>query len=165
MSAVETAFRRAAVVPFAAALLLGGCETSSPSESDVGAGAKPAATRSAGELALVPAAKLDALVQGMSETQVRDLLGEPRSKRAATKVGPGAVIWTYRVGTREIVTQVPVAMEDVPSFNPLTGQPTTRQEPVYRNQHVTIYRTLELLFLDGLLAKRTSGQEVERWFE
>lgn len=165
MSAVESTFRRAALVPFAAALLLGGCETSSPSEGGPGAVRKPAATRAAAELALVPAAKLDALVHGMSEAQVRQLLGEPRSVRAATKLGPGASVWIYRIGATEGVTQVPVSMEDVPSYNPLTGQPTIRQEPVYRNQHVTTYRTLELLFLDGLLAKRTTGQEVERWFE
>lgn len=166
MSAIEFTLRAAAILPCAAALLLGGCETAPADDSETGA---PTATKSVAGAetrgtVMIPAATVNALANGMSGDQVRALLGRPQTTRPFRPGGPGAEVWVYRISYVETTRQVAASTRDVPAFNPITGDQINVAEPVYQNQYTRTYRTLELLLIDGRLIERKAGTEVQRTF-
>jgi hypothetical protein len=142
------------------ALVLAGCQSASSTDAPAASANAPAP-----DVVLIPASKINALAIGMSAAQVRQLLGQPERVTTQEAVGPGAELWTYRIGRTQRAAMATTGMQDVPGVDPFTGQTTTHKEAVYRMEHTTIYDTLQLLMLDGLLSAQKRARETERTFD
>ena len=75
---------------------------------------------------------------------------------------PGAEVWIYRRTAAVDVGMVPTKMEDVPSFDPMTGQQRTMQMPVYSQETRTVEEELQLLLYEGKLVSWKRGFRDER---
>ena len=124
-----------------AATLLTACASSSnsPAPTDV---ARPATSS-----AMAASAKL---AKGLTGVQVRALLGAPAATKPLTTAGVDGQIWSYPFVSTD-VRQVAVTTQEIPAVNPLTGQNTTRTEPVYQDQTMETTDTLHLLMVDDQL--------------
>ena len=131
-----------------AATLLAACASDSKSPAPVNA------ARSAVTPADSPAAAAyGKLAKGLTGAQVRELLGAPAETRPLTAGGTKSQIWSYPLRTIDDVRQVAVSTEEIPAINPLTGQSTTRTEPVFQNQTFKATDTLHLLMVGDQLVE------------
>lgn len=121
------------------AAILAAC-SSAPSAATAGSGRTPAA----GE----PEA-WKSLAKDMTADQVRAALGQPVEVRPMQQAG--AEVWVYRRMTARDVGMVPTKMEDIPYFDPFTGEQRTIQEPVYSQEVRTVEEELHLLLYEGKL--------------
>jgi len=139
---------------FLAATLLGACasDSNSPTPAD--------AARPTVSTALAASAKL---AKGLTGAQVRDLLGAPAATKPLTTGGVNGQIWSYPFVSTD-VRQVAVTTQELPAVNPLTGQNTTRTEPVYQNQTVETTDTLHLLMVEDRLVEWRVVRDEKRQF-
>jgi hypothetical protein len=91
------------------------------------------------------------LMKNLSSAQVLELLGPPGNRKPFGATELQGEIWSYPFRGATDVRMVIIATQDVPAINPLTGQTTTRSEPVYQNQNVEVTDTLHLLLVDDRL--------------
>lgn len=141
----------------------GTAAASAPAASVPPAKPAPAAVVKDAEL-LIPADKVNAIAQGMNGATVRRLLGEPNKVVPFTKGNISGQIWSYRVAVSEVVNQVATSMRDVPAWDPIGNRAITVKEPVFQQEHVRTYTTLELLMVDDRLIERKPGHEIDRAF-
>jgi len=93
------------------------------------------------------------LTKGLTGAQVRELLGAPARTKPVTGGGASSLIWSYPLRTVTDVKPVAVGTQEIPAVNPLTGQSTTRTEPVYENQTVEATEILHLLMVNDRLVE------------
>lgn len=91
------------------------------------------------------------LRKGLTDTEVRTLLGEPAEIREIQKSGLTGHIWTYHWKVAETTKMVALNTREVPAINPRTGEATTVREPVYDAQVNAIVETAELLIYEKKL--------------
>jgi hypothetical protein len=129
-----------------AATLVAACATESrPGASE---STPPASPALAGSPAATAVAKLS---KDLTGAQVMALLGPPATTKPLSTGGDRTKIWSYPFRGATEVRMVAVATQEVSATNPLTGQATTRSEPVYQNQTVDTIDTLHLLMVDDRL--------------
>ncbi len=129
-----------------ATTLLAGC--ASDSKPDTTAAGPPMSPQLAASPAAAAVAKLS---RNLTGEQVIALIGPPAATKPITTGGLNARIWSYPFRGATDVRLVPVATQDVPAINPLTGRETTRTEPVYQNQTIEVTDTLHLLMVEDQL--------------
>ena len=100
------------------------------------------------------------LAKGTTAEQVRADLGTPVEVRPLRS--PGAEVWIYRRTAAVDVNLVPTKTEDVPYFDPITGQQRTIQNPVYSQETRTVEEELQLLLYEGKLVNWKRGFRDER---
>lgn len=129
-----------------AAMLLAACASDSKSPAPAGTTAPVVSSVLAG---------YGKLAKGLTGDQVRELLGAPAETKPLIAGGTKSLIWSYPLRTINEVRLVAVATEEIPATNPLTGQSTTRTEPVYQNQSIDATDTLHLLMVGDRLIEWT----------
>lgn len=137
-------------------LILGGCSTTAP---EVSRPAPPAATTGA---VTPPAAsefdpaRLSALRLGQKQEDIRRWLGEPMSVRAADGASAGLAdtaveLWLYQAtlppGYKEVVAE----MEEIPFYDPITGESKPQQQARPSLQRVDRTAMVVLAFAEGKL--------------
>ncbi|HVU34650.1 MAG TPA: outer membrane protein assembly factor BamE [Opitutaceae bacterium] len=137
------------------AVTLGGCESTPQSANG---------PEAASGVALIAATKVDQLTPGLTAGQVIELLGTPLRRTPFSAPGLPCEVWVYRLDYHDAVSQVPVATQDQPFVDPVTGQSRGIPALVYQNEFVRTYRTLELLMVGGRFTERKTSREVERSF-
>jgi hypothetical protein len=153
------------VVGVAAILLLGACQTdNSGSGATTGrSGASAMVPRNAD--LLIPAAKVNAIAKGMTADEVRALLGAPERVEPYSSAGATAKVWIYTLAVETKFHQVSTGMQEIPSYDPITGAATVIREPIMANRRVKRYTTLELLMVDDRLVERRPGRSVDVNFD
>jgi hypothetical protein len=140
----------------AVGLLLAGCTTDN---------ATPTAGRPAnlprGAQVLLPPAKINAIAKGMTGDEVTQLLGKPDRLTAYPGGGPTGQVWSYNIAVVNRVDQISSGTREVPSWNPITNQPTTTIEPILTQRRSRRFTTLDLLFVDGHLLERRPGRDFD----
>ena len=135
-----------------AALVLTGCSTN-PSAST----ATPGGAASTAE-----ADPWRFLIKGTTAEQVRAVLGKPVEVRPMPSTAGAAEVWIYRRVVTEDVGLVPTRMEDIPAFDPMTGQQHTVQSPVYSQESRTVEEELQVLLFEGKVLNWKRGIRSER---
>jgi hypothetical protein len=127
--------------------LLAGCSgpSVSPSHSP-GGQIGPAGTKSGGT-------SLAGLRKGMLSNEVRVVLGEPDEIKPFKTGEIGVYVWTYRRIVEGPVREVIAGTRDLPAINPITGQPTTIQDPIYKQEVTYLHETIELLMQGNTLVE------------
>ena len=125
----------------------------------------PAGRPPKGAVQLIPAAKLNAIEQGMPDSRIRELLGAPDSVKDVSREGVRGEIWTYRVSMVESASQTPTGTQDVPYVDPFSGQEKMLKEPVYETEYHRVYQAVQFLFVQGQLIQRKPIVESERAFK
>lgn len=87
------------------------------------------------------------LVKGMTGADVRRLLGAPAATKEIRAAGLVGEAWSYPFPASPEVRMVPIATQQLPATNPLTGQAITRTETVYQNQEFEVTDTVHLLII------------------
>jgi len=103
------------------------------------------------------------LTKDMTAAEVRTALGEPAEVRKMES--PGGEIWVYQ---RKVVTgvdMVPTRTQDIPYVNPLTGEMSTVQEPVFSRETRTSEQVLYLLLFQGRLTSWRINSQAKRGYE
>jgi hypothetical protein len=123
-------------LPLLLALLLAGCHT-----EPAATGTKP------------PPDAFAALQKQMTAAQVRALVGELVQIKPYKPGDPMGEIWVYQRNVGAHDRQVPIGSREVPVTNPLTGQTTMTNEPIYQSQTITDIEIIELLMVESRLAE------------
>jgi oligosaccharide reducing-end xylanase len=104
----------------------------------------------------------DSLRQGMTATQVRQLLGEPKSIKPFKSGELKSDVWTYERVISKTTDQIQTGSREVPLMNPRTGVMGTTQEPVYGLEFTTVTEILELLVIEDHLIQWKRKNLVDR---
>jgi len=145
-----------------------GCETdnSGSGARSAGSAASSFGRRGGGRTELlIPAAKINAIAQGMTADEVRQLLGKPNRVQSYAAAGKTGEIWTYNLSVTEVVKEVSTGVREIESINPMTNQPMTIREPIMTQKRSQHYSTLELLMIDNHLVERRPGRDVDVGFD
>lgn len=144
-----------------AALLLTGCAsdaTPAPAPKTASAATSPELTSSTAAVAVAK------LTKNLTSAQVRSLLGAPAAIKPLSANGARGETWSYTFSGVTGTRLVPIATQEVPATNPLTGQSINRLEPVYQNQDVQTVDTLYLLLInDALVEWRVVRDETKKF--
>ena len=105
------------------------------------------------------------LKKNLTAAEVRALLGAPASIKPIVVGEAKGENWSYLFNGPVTTRTVPVATQDVPAVNPLTGQSISRPEPVYQNQDVQLIDTLHLLLFDGRVIEWTIVRDEKKQFQ
>lgn len=126
-----------------------GCESVAPPAAE-----RPAAatvTRTVGADAVDPFAELR---QGLTMAEVKALIGEPlqvRNEVLAGKDAPAAkvTLWVYGRTLSSDYKTVVAEMEEVPYFDPLTGEAKPQQQPIHSQERIDRSELIVLAFTGG----------------
>jgi hypothetical protein len=100
------------------------------------------------------------LAKGTTAEQVRAALGTPVEVRPMQ--APGAEVWIYRRTAAMDIGLVPARMEEIPIFDPTSGQPRMVPNPVYSQETRTVEEELQLLLFEGRLVTWKRAFRTER---
>lgn len=158
MSASSHAWILRPVAILVVALALAACGTE-PGVAGAGLGpANPLDANSA-------VAALAKLTKNLTGAQVRERLGPPAAIKEIKAAGVTGKAWSYPFRASPDVRMVPVATQELPATNPLTGQSITRTETVYQNQEFEIVDTLHLLIVDDRLIEWSTVRTEKKRFQ
>ena len=96
--------------------------------------------------------------------EVKAVLGEPDEIKPFKSGEIGVYVWTYRRIVEGPVREVITGTRDVPAINPITGQPTTIQDPIYGQEVTYLHETIELLMREGTLLEWKRQAREQRKF-
>lgn len=120
-----------------ALLFISGCET-----TNTGPAASEKPTQTAGM-----SNSFDRLKEGLTEAEVRQLVGEPGAIRPFVSNKIESLVWIYEHKIDEVVEQIPIGTREIPLMNPLTGVMGTTKETIFANEHREAIETVEVLLL------------------
>jgi hypothetical protein len=96
------------------------------------------------------------LRKGMTQEQVREMLGNPAQIRPVRGAEGTSERWVYERRVSQVVDQQATGSQDVPYIDPFTGEMRMIQEPTYSQVTKTITEELHLLWRNGGLESWTT---------
>ena len=104
----------------------------------------------------------DAVQKGMTAAQVRALVGDPPVTKPFKSGGRDSEIWSYQYKVSETTRLVPIGTREVPTINPVTGQPGTSEESVMGHETTTLYQDINMLMIGGRIVEINRKPRMER---
>lgn len=150
---------RRAPASFVLIALLAGCATA-PAPGPSAAGPVPTASADHPERALL---------EGMTAAQVRRIMGDPAEVHPQV-VSKGKVeVWVYHRSTMGSTQQVQVGTKAITDLvtgsDGITRTRTLEQVPIFRQAHLQINETIQLLMVDDLYLEQKVTASEQQVFE
>lgn len=105
----------------------------------------------------------DAVKKGMTASEVRKLVGEPKEiKPFKASDLKNSEVWVYQHKVAERTRLVTVGTREVPVADTMTGKAGVIQESVLGNEYLTVPETVELLMIEGQLIELKRKPKLDR---
>lgn len=95
---------------------------------------------------------LEFLKKGLTGDEVKAVWGNPEEIRPLAEDTENAKVWVYRRNLRTTQRPVAATLQEVPFFDPISGEYRPFKEPYFNEQTSTIVQTVELVMVDDRLA-------------
>lgn len=150
---------RCAPASLALFALLAGCATA-PAPEPSAAGPVPTASAERPERALL---------KGMTAAQIKRIMGDPAEIHPQSVPKGKVEVWVYHRSTMGPTQQVQIGVktitDQVTGSDGITRTRTLEQVPVFRQMHLKITETIQLLMFDDLYLEQKVTASQEQVFE
>lgn len=121
-------------------------------------------TTPAGSLRPAAANPLEALAKGMTGDEVKAAWGAPLEIRPFKDDADNARVWVYQRNLRTNQTPVAATLQEVPFYDPISGEYRPFKEPYFNEQITTTTQVVELIMVDDRLTGWRRSLSEQRTF-
>lgn len=101
---------------------------------------------------------------GMPASELLELLGEPREVRDIEAPREGFEVWVYYQVANSVEYEA-IGTEEIPFFDPITGEYKPVMEPVYSPETSTLTVETQFLIADGFVAGWSRQSDKRKAFD